>query len=937
RLLFKYYDSVLVMAAAILLVGVPFLFARQGPAAALGLVLLCFTLYCRHLAGRGRFKFSIQLFATFIWFLVGALVFLGLPGTFTGMLASVALILAVVVSSRAAIGYGVSYLAAWLVFVLLQNSGWEPPRFFPGSPLVQWFLSLFVFWVTLLPVSTLIQDLQQSLKVAELESEKRAAAEHNYRLAAERAQAATLAKGHFLANMSHEIRTPMNAIHGMLQLLRKTDLSPLQQGHIGKAETASQSLLALLNDVLDFSKVDAGKMALELVPFSTEQLFRSLAVICCTEVGTKPVEVLIDVDSNLPPVLSGDPTRLQQVLVNLATNAIKFTQHGQVLVAVRLLSESAGAVTLEVSVADTGIGIEPKHQALLFDVFSQAEASTTRRFGGTGLGLAICKRLLEMMGSHIRVQSQVGKGSEFTFSLTLNKVVEVPAHLKPVHWRLPALAPVLVVEDHPGVAAQIRHWLESEGWPVTVASDAQTALQMVERLMSSRADGPPNPGFAFPWVIMDESLPQLDGWAAAAQLVDIAQRAQVKPPCILVLSRCGDDTTLRRSSAGQQLAAAVVAKPLTRDVLLEAIAKHAAPRPADSPPAPLAPRRLQGLRLLLVEDNIVNQQVAQELLAGEGAKVWVASNGREGVDKVAKTHPGFDAVLMDLQMPVMDGFAATAHIRQGLGLAALPIIAMTANALDSDRRACLEAGMNDHIGKPFDLNVLVAKLLAHCSPEASRAVSHPLFEQGPQPVPHELDGGNDLVMERLATLRRLAGNDKLLDRLIKGFYADLPQQLQHMNTAARQADLDSLRRVLHSIKGSASTVGAQLLAQAAAQAEAQCKRGTLPDLGDLRHAAQQTLVAIAGSTPGVGPAPLPFAEANMDLTADERVLLKRLKALIEMNDLEMLEVFETIRAQTPAHRQQRWADLESAIDALDLQRALAICNKALEARTSACS
>ncbi|MEN9384740.1 MAG: hypothetical protein RL323_1883, partial [Pseudomonadota bacterium] len=222
RLLFKYYDSVLVMAAAILLVGVPFVFARQGPAAALGLVLLCFTLYCRHLAGRGRFKLSIQLFATVIWFLVGALVFLGLPGIFTGMLASVALILAVVVSSRAAMWYGISYLAAWLVFVLLQNSGWEPPRFFPGSPLAQWFLSLFVFWVTLLPVSTLIQDLQQSLKVAELESEKRAAAEHNYRLAAERAQAATLAKGHFLANMSHEIRTPMNAIHGMLQLLRKT-------------------------------------------------------------------------------------------------------------------------------------------------------------------------------------------------------------------------------------------------------------------------------------------------------------------------------------------------------------------------------------------------------------------------------------------------------------------------------------------------------------------------------------------------------------------------------------------------------------------------------------------------------------------------------------------------------------------------------------------
>ena len=531
--------------------------------------------------------------------------------------------------------------------------------------------------------------------------------EKSLKQARDKAELATTSKSQFLANMSHEIRTPMNAILGMLKLLQGADLNSRQFDYASKAEGAAQSLLGLLNDILDFSKIDAGKMTLDLQPFKPDRLLRDLSVILSANLGKKPVELLFDIDPAIAPHLVGDAMRLQQVLINLAGNAVKFTQQGEVVVQIKVLLHSGADTTLRIAVKDTGIGIAPEHQKNLFEDFAQAEASTTRRFGGTGLGLSISKRLVALMGGSLQCNSVIGQGSEFYFFLTL-PVAEAPLHEPDTRLAHSYSAmQVLMVDDNPVALALLKTMGVTLGWQVDTASSGAQAVNLISA--RAAAEQPP-----YEAIFMDWEMPGMDGWQTIAFMRQTLACAKVP---ITVMVTAHDRHALEQRSASELACLnAYLVKPVTasmmRDVIVDARCGHSNLR-THRRASHVQPGRLLGMRLLVAEDNLINQQVAKELLSAEGALVELADNGALAVAAVAQASQSipFDAVLMDIQMPVMDGFAATRAIRENLGLAHLPVIAMTANAMASDRDDCLAAGMNDHVGKPFDLKHLVKLLL----------------------------------------------------------------------------------------------------------------------------------------------------------------------------------------------------------------------------------
>ncbi|GAB4214640.1 MAG: hypothetical protein Fur007_11220 [Rhodoferax sp.] len=510
------------------------------------------------------------------------------------------------------------------------------------------------------------------------------------------ANEANASKSRFLATMSHEIRTPMNAILGLLNLLQTTPLTARQLDYTRKSEDAAQALLGIINDILDFSKIEAGKMTLESAPVSLDKTLRSLAVVLAAAVGRKPIDVVLDVAPDVPDAVLADAVRLRQLLLNLASNAIKFTERGEVVLSIKRQGADDRSVDLRFSVQDTGIGVAPEVQDQIFSGFSQAEASTTRRFGGTGLGLAISQRLVHLMGGHIALNSAPGQGSCFSFDLRLPLVLPAP----PQDALPGAPQRVLVLDDHPRARKAAADALRAWGCTVIALADAQAALTHLA--LESVA-----------LVLVDAQLPQGVAWQFVRDLAQQSGASGTAMPRVLMLANdCNDALTLH-SAQEQAWVSGWLQRPATPRALCEAAASALSAMPAlqqtPATPAPNAPD-LQGMHLLVVEDNLVNQQVADELLRSRGARVTLADNGQRAVDAVADAANHFDAVLMDLQMPVLDGLQATRIIRTQLGRTDLPIVAMTANALPSDREACLAAGMNDHVGKPFNVDNLVALL-----------------------------------------------------------------------------------------------------------------------------------------------------------------------------------------------------------------------------------
>jgi PAS domain S-box-containing protein len=753
--------------------------------------------------------------------------------------------------------------------------------------------------------------------------------------AIEAAEDASRYKSQFLANMSHEIRTPMNAILGLLNLLQSTALDQRQQDYTNKTEVAAKSLLGLLNDILDFSKVEAGKMVLDPHPFRLDSLLREISVVLSSTVGSKPVEVLFDIDASLPAVLVGDALRLQQVLINLGTNAVKFTSQGQVLLRVAMRAEmdvgDQSEALIEFSMQDSGIGIATENQDRIFSGFSQAEASTTRRFGGTGLGLAICKRLVELMGGDLQLNSALGRGSNFTFTLRMPVVSDPPHSLQGTPRTHGQGKQVLVIDDNAIASALMVRVVQSWGWSCQSVDSGAAAIAAIEGALQGT-------DFPFDVIYLDWQMPGMDGWETVKRIRAMSQ-SFANPPVIVMVTANSRDTLAMRTPQEQALLDAFLFKPMTASMMFDAAIGH------QTTDARLihggvasSKRRLKDMRILVVEDNLINQQVAEELLNKEGAVVSLAANGQLGVDAVANAKPQFDVVLMDIQMPVLDGYGATAQIRNWLGLKDLPIVAMTANAMASDRAACFAVGMNEHVGKPFDLTHLVSVLLAATGWEPAGVTTELVEPSSLIDAPESSQALMDAYLDVPTALERIAGMKPLYVRMASEFSVGLATTLAQYCEMARSGDRDALRMQLHSLKGTAATLGAMALSAEAARLEKLC-RGPAQEFAPLEHV--ESLQAVLVTTHRAVNAAI--AEMAQEATeqdtelqihavpadpaqcAQAKIALDELLALLSANDLTVLERFTQLRDSLGLFAPSQLADLDSALMGLSLEHAGRLC------------